>query len=219
MRELRPRAILFDMDGTLIDSTEASEITWQRWAAAQQVSIESIRQVHHGRRPEETIAIVAPHLNAIEESKHIYGEQAMLAECIRPIAGANAFFKSIPRDQCALVTAASRAIVDLRFRTVGLVPPDVCVTGDALKVGKPSPEGYLEAARRLGCKPEDCIVFEDSPAGLIAAHRAGMQSVAVLSNYTAARLRGELSPEIVPTAFLQDFRGITYLNGILRLPK
>ena len=219
MRNLEVRAILFDMDGTLIDSTEASEITWQRWAAAHQVSMESIRLVHHGRRPEETIAIVAPYLNAIEESKHIYAEQEMLAEGIQPIAGANSFFESIPRGQCAIVTAASRAIVDLRFRTVGLVPPDVCVTGDTLKVGKPSPEGYLEAARRLECKPEDCIVFEDAPAGLIAAHRAGMQSVAVLSNYTEARLRDELSPEMVPTAFLRDFRGITYLNGILRLPE
>jgi HAD superfamily hydrolase (TIGR01509 family) len=219
MRHLKVRAILFDMDGTLIDSTEASEITWQRWAVAHRVSMESIRRVHHGRRPEETIAIVAPYLNAIEESKHIYAGQEMLAEGIKPIAGANSFFESIPSGQCAIVTAASRAIVDLRFRTVGLVPPDVCVTGDTLKVGKPSPEGYLEAARRLECRPEDCIVFEDAPAGLIAAHRAGMQSVAVLSNYTEPCLREELNPEMVPWAFLQDFRGVTYLDGILRLPE
>jgi beta-phosphoglucomutase-like phosphatase (HAD superfamily) len=83
---------------------------------------------------------------------------------------------------------------------------------------KPSPEGYLEAARRLECKPEDCVVFEDAPAGLIAANRAGMQSVAVLSNYTEASLRNELGPEVVPTAFLQNLLGISYLNGILQLP-
>jgi HAD superfamily hydrolase (TIGR01509 family) len=218
MRYLKVRAILFDMDGTLINSTEASEVTWQRWAAARQVSMESIRQVHHGRRPEETIAIVAPHLNAIEESKRIYSEQETLTEGTYPIAGANAFFESIPRGQCAIVTAASRRIVDLRFRIVGLVPPNVCVTADTLKAGKPSPEGYLEAARRLECKPEDCMVFEDAPAGLIAANRAGMQSVAVLSNYTEASLRNELGPEVVPTAFLQTLLGISYLNGILQLP-
>ena len=101
---------------------------------------------------------------------------------------------------------------------VGLVPPDVCVTSETLKAGKPSPEGYLEAARRLEYRPEDCIVFEDAPSGLIAAHRAGMQFVAVLSNYTEAKLRHELGPQIVPKAFLQDLLGITYLNGILQLP-
>ena len=144
MRYMKVRPIFFDMDGTLIDSTEASEVTWQRWAAGRQVSMESIRQVHHGRRPEETIAIVAPHLNAIEESKRIYSEQETLAEGTYPIAGANAFFESVPRGQCAIVTAASRRIVDVRFRIVGLVPPDLCVTADTLTAGKPSPEGTLK---------------------------------------------------------------------------
>jgi beta-phosphoglucomutase-like phosphatase (HAD superfamily) len=190
MRYLKVRAILFDMDGTLIDSTEASEITWQRWAVAHQVSMESIRRVHHGRRPEETIAIVAPYLNAIEESKHIYAEQEMLAEGIQPIAGANSFFESIPRGQCAIVTAASRAIVDLRFRTVGLVPPDVCVTGDTLKVGSRALKGILK-------QRDDW--------------NAGPRTVLCLKTHQV------LNPEIVPRAFLQDFRGITYLDGILRL--
>jgi HAD superfamily hydrolase (TIGR01509 family) len=218
MRILKVRAILFDMDGTLVNSTEASEITWQRWAAEHQVSMESIRQVHHGRRPEETIAIVAPHLNAIEESKRIYREQESLTEGIYPIAGANAFFESIPRGQRAIVTAASSKILDLRLRIVGLEPPSVCVTANTLKAGKPSPEGYLEAARRLECKPEDCIVFEDAPAGLFAAHRAEMESVAVLSNYSEAGLRNELGPEVVPMAFLKDLLAVSYHNGILQLP-
>jgi HAD superfamily hydrolase (TIGR01509 family) len=218
MRHLKIKGLLFDLDGTLIDSTEASEVTWRRWAARRRVSIEAIRHVHHGRRPEETIAIVAPHLNAIEEAKQIYSEQETLAEGTYPIAGANAFFESVPKGQCAIVTAASRRILDLRCRIVGLVPPDVCVTSDTLKTGKPSPEGYLEAARRLGCKPEDCIVFEDAPSGLLAAHRAGMQSVAVLSNYTEASLRNELGPQILPRAFLEDFLAVTYHNGILQLP-
>jgi beta-phosphoglucomutase-like phosphatase (HAD superfamily) len=164
------------MDGTLIDSTEASELTWQRWAVAHQVPFESVLQVHHGRRPEETIAIVAPHLNALEEAKIIYREQESLVEGIYPIVG------------------------------------------ESLKTGKPSPEGYLEAARRLRFEPKECIVFEDAPAGLIAAHRAGMQSVAILSNYTEARLRNELGPEIVPAVFLPNFLGISYLDGILKFP-
>src|ERR1700730_8547697 len=136
MRYLKVRAILFDMDGTLINSTEASEVTWQRWAAARQVSMESVLQVHHGRRPEETIAIVAPHLNALEEAKLIYREQESLVEGIYPIAGAKGFFESVPKDRCAIVTSATRKIVEQRLEVVGLAPPDVCVTAESLKIGK-----------------------------------------------------------------------------------
>ena len=206
------------MDGTLLDSTEASDFTWQRWALAHQVPFESVLQVHHGRRPEETIAIVAPHLNALEEAKIIYQAQESLIEGIHPIAGAKGFFESVPRNRCAIVTSATRKIVDLRLEIVGLEPPEVCVTSESLKTGKPNPEGYLEAARRLRFEPKECIVFEDAPAGLIAAHRAGMQSVAILSNYTEARLRNELGPEIVPAVFLPNFLGIAFLDGILKFP-
>jgi HAD superfamily hydrolase (TIGR01509 family) len=205
------------MDGTLIDSNEASEATWQKWAAVHQVPIESIRVVHHGRRPEETIAIVAPHLNALEEAKVIYDAQETSMQGIYPIAGANRFFESVPRGQSALVTAATRRIVGLRFEVVGLVPPEVCVTSETLNIGKPDPEGYLQAARRLGFRPEECIVFEDAPAGFIAAHRAGMQSVAILSNYSEAELRNELGPEVVPAAFLPNLLGVSYANGILTI--
>jgi mannitol-1-/sugar-/sorbitol-6-phosphatase len=218
MRQLNCKAILFDMDGTLIDSTEASEFTWRRWALAHHVPFENVLEVHHGRRPEETIAIVAPHLNALEEAKIIYNAQESLIEGIYPIKGAKGFFESVPKDRRAIVTSATRKIVDLRFEIVGLKPPEVCVTAESLKTGKPDPEGYLEAARRLRFEAKECIVFEDAPAGLIAAHRAGMQSVAILSNYTEARLRNELGPEIVPAVFLQNFLGISFLDGILRFP-
>jgi sugar-phosphatase len=218
MRHIEAKAILFDMDGTLIDSNQASEAIWQRWAAEREVSIESIRKVHHGRRPEETIAIVAPHLNVLDEAKVIYEAQETSLQGIFPIPGANSFFESVPAGRCALVTAATRKIVGLRFSVVGLVPPAVCVTAETLKIGKPDPEGYLQAARRLRVRPEECIVFEDAPAGLIAAHRAGMQSVAILSNYSEADLRAELGADIVPAAFLANLLGISFVEGILTIP-
>jgi mannitol-1-/sugar-/sorbitol-6-phosphatase len=175
--------------------------------------------LHHGRRPEETIAIVAPHLGATEEAQGLYKEQESLIEGVYPVPGANAFFESVPRDQCALVTAATRKIVDLRFRIVGLVPPNVCVTSEMLTTGKPSPQGYLQAARRLEYEPRDCIVFEDSPAGLVAAHRAGMRSVAILSSFAEASLRERLGPTIAPMGFIQDYHDVSFFDGILKLPR
>jgi mannitol-1-/sugar-/sorbitol-6-phosphatase len=215
---IRGKAILFDMDGTLIDSNEASEATWQRWAASHQVPMEKIREVHHGRRPEETIAIVAPHLDVLKEAKVIYDAQESSMDGIHPILGANSFFQSVPKDRCALVTAATLKIVRLRFKVVGLEPPEVCVTSETLKTGKPSPEGYLQAAKRLGFAPAECIVFEDAPAGLIAAHRAGMPSIAIVSNYTEAELRKELGPEMAPLAFLPNFLGVSFADGTVTIP-
>ena len=113
---------------------------------------------------------------------------------------------------------ATRAILCLRLRIVGLRPPPVCVTGDMLKAGKPDPEGYLEAAQRLGVAPSECIVFEDAPAGLLAAHRAGMQSVAILTNYTERQLRQELGAEVAPMAFLPNLVQLEYRDGSVSLP-
>ena len=206
------------MDGTLIDSNDALEVTWQRWAAERGVAFEHIRRVHHGRLPAETISIVAPHLDAAAEARLIYAEQDAITGGIHPIAGANDFFRSVPAHRAAIVTAAMLPILHLRLQMVGLETPAVCVTGDSVRSGKPDPEGYLDAARRLGVEPRSCVVFEDAPAGLLAAHRAGMRAVAILTNYTEPALRAELPPEAVPAAFCQNFVGLTFDGTRITLP-
>jgi sugar-phosphatase len=177
-----------------------------------------IRAIHHGRRPEETIALVAPHLDARAEARLIYREQEGMVTGIRPIAGAKSLYESVPAGRLAIVSAATRGIVELRLRLVGLEPPSVCVSGDMLKAGKPDPEGYLEAARQLGVPPAECLVMEDAPAGLLAAHRAGMRSVAILTHYTQAQLRLELGPAVAPIAYLPDLAGLEFRDGVLSLP-
>jgi len=208
MISLSARAILFDMDGTLLDSNDASEITWQAWAKEKQVPIEKIRAVHHGRRPEETIALVAPGLNAVAEAHGIYASQLEITQGVIPIAGAKAFFTSVPKEAVAIVTAANQLILEHRFRLVGLPVPKVCVTATMLKVGKPDPEGYLLAASLLNIPPADCLVFEDAPAGLLAAKRAGIRSVAVLTNYTEAQLREELGADYAPVLAIKNYEGL-----------
>ena len=217
MSTLKAEAVLFDLDGTLVDSTRASEISWRRWARDHRVPFRSVQAVHHGRRPQETVAIVAPHLDSEREARRIYAEQETLLEGTAPIEGAAEFFRSVPTGRAAVVTSATLAIVKLRFKIVGLEPPAVCVTADLGLAGKPQPDGYLEAARRLGVRPADCVVFEDAPVGVIAAHRAGMRSIAILSNYMETALRAELAAEELPVAFLPDYRDIQLVDGRLEI--
>jgi len=196
------------MDGTLIDSNEASEISWKAWALRKRVSMDEIRKVHHGRRPEETIALVAPQLDSVQEAKLIYDELKTIDQGVHPIAGANDFVMSLPNDVFAVVTAATKAILVHRFKLVGLSVPQVCVTSELLKRGKPDPEGYLMAAKALGLSPDDCLVFEDAPAGLLAAQRAGIRSVAVTTTYSEEALRKELGQDFQPLMMIRNYKSL-----------
>jgi hypothetical protein len=152
MIHLDATAILFDMDGTLIDSSEASEITWQRWSAAHGVPIEHIRRVHHGCLPAETVSIVAPHLDAAAEGRGIYDSQEQMTGGIRSIAGANAFFDPVPVDHAAIVTAATTRILQLRLGLVGIAPPAVCITARPLGDSASSPRTASSSrTRRQDC--------------------------------------------------------------------
>jgi sugar-phosphatase len=202
------KAILFDMDGTLIESNDASEAIWKRWTDLRNVPMEKIRAVHHGRRPEETIALVAPELDALKEAQMIYEDQETCLTGIYPIKGANDFYNALPEGSFGIVTAATQKILDTRFGIVGLKPPKVCVTAERLKNGKPDPEGYLQGALRLGFDPKDCIVFEDAPAGLLAAKRAGMRSVAITTHYSVEELRAELGENYEPVLVISDYESI-----------
>jgi sugar-phosphatase len=86
------------------------------------------------------------------------------------------------------VTSGTRAIASFRLNLVGIPIPPVMVCADEISQGKPHPEGYLTAASGLGFKSEDCVVIEDTPPGIEAAHAAGMRAIAVAATYPRARL-------------------------------
>ena len=173
--------------------------------------------MHHGRQPDSTIALVAPHLDAEAEAAEIYLEQSTQTQGIRAMPGAVELFHSMPPERTAIVTAARVDILRWKLQLVGIAPPQFFVTSDMVKAGKPDPEGYLAAARQIGVAPAECLVFEDAPAGLLAADRAGMRSIAVLSNYSEAQLREELGPDVQPLAFVPDLRCVRYAQGRLHL--
>ncbi|MGZ3332608.1 MAG: HAD family hydrolase [Gemmatimonadaceae bacterium] len=188
MRSLRCKAILFDLDGVLVNSAELVERTWRVWAARHQLDFEKVMAVAHGRRTVETVRILAPQLNVEAEVAALESGEAVTSDGIYEIAGARELLEMLPADSWAIVTSGIRAIAEFRIRHTGLPMPSVMICAEDLSRGKPDPEGYLSAALRLGRASKDCIVIEDAPAGIEAAHNAGMRVVAVAATYPADRL-------------------------------
>jgi sugar-phosphatase len=183
-------ALLFDMDNTLLDSTICNEGIMGRWAEKHGLDRDFVIQVSHGRRTIDSIREAAPYLDAEEEAKEIDAEELGAKEGIVAVPGAQRLLSKLKPYQWAVVTSASRPLATLRMACAGLVLPEVLISGDDVSKGKPSPEGYLKAASRLGVRPERCIVVEDSPAGILAGRHAGMNVVAVTTTFAAEKLLG-----------------------------
>lgn len=184
------RAILFDLDGVLVDSRECIELVWCAWAAARGLDPAPFLAVAHGRRISETVRLVAPSLDARAEADVLDRMEERETRGLTAVQGAAALVGRLAAGQWAVVTSGSRIVASLRLRTAGLPIPDVFVTSDDVRKGKPDPEPYLTAAARLGVRPADCLVFEDSPTGLAAAHAASMRVVALLTTHRAVALAG-----------------------------
>lgn len=182
-------AVLFDLDGVLIDSTACIERHWQQWAHAHDLDVGAVMRGAHGRRTVETMQLAAPHLDDVEaEARHFAAQEALDTEGVFEIHGAAALLHALPPASWAIVTSGSRDVARARLNATGLPIPRVLITADDVTQGKPNPEPYLAAAHRLGLEAEQCVVFEDSPAGLAAAHAAGMQAVALATTHRASEL-------------------------------
>jgi sugar-phosphatase len=188
--ELSCDAILFDMDGTLVDSTQCDERIMGRWAEKHGLDREFVLQVSLGRRTVDAIREAAPHLNVEEEARAIDAEELVEREGIKEIRGAQHLLHKLKPHQWAIVTSASRALATFRLRCAGLPLPQWLVCGDEVTNGKPDPEGYQKAAGQLGVSPARCLVVEDTPAGILAGRRAGMNVLALTTTYPPQKLLG-----------------------------
>jgi mannitol-1-/sugar-/sorbitol-6-phosphatase len=179
-------AVLFDMDGVLIDSGEAVIATWRAWAERRDLDPAQVIQLGHGRPTREVLARVAPELDGVAESRALEAEAvSYLAPAIE---GAAELFASLPDDARALVTSARRETAAARLAAAELPVPRVVVTADDVAAGKPAPDCYLQAAALLGVAPADCIVVEDAPPGIDAARSAGMRVIALTTTHAAFEL-------------------------------
>ena len=185
---VRANALLFDLDGVLVDSGECVRRVCTSWAIARGLDPELVLRTGHGRRVQETVRAVAPHLDLDREVAELVGIESRTTDGVYPVSSAAALVASLPLGAWAIVTSGARAVATLRLRHVGLPIPQTLITADDVEQGKPHPEGYLAAARALGFAAETCVVVEDAPPGIEAARSAGMRSIAIAGTYPASAL-------------------------------
>lgn len=181
-------AILFDLDGVLVDSTRQVDREWREWALRKGVNGDAVMAIAHGVRTIEVIRRVAPHLDAAAEAAALEKHEAHDQRGVAVMPGAKDLLKSIPEGRWGVVTSGSRMLARNRLRHCGLPVPAVLVTSDDVVNGKPHPEPYLKGAAALGLKPVECVVVEDAPAGIQAAHAGGMKVIGLASTYEPAKL-------------------------------
>ncbi|ORY94055.1 putative haloacid dehalogenase-like hydrolase [Syncephalastrum racemosum] len=195
---LRAKAFIFDLDGTLIDTTPLVEKYWREFAREHNLDPEKILATSHGRRSIDTIAEWVPHKATIEYATECERKLADNSEGVSLLPGAEALLQKVPAGKFGICTGGMRYMVESRFRQCNLVVPNVLATADSVQNGKPHAEGYLQAAAGLGVDPKDCVVFEDAPSGVRAARAAGMDVVALLTTHSREQLEEAGATYIVP---------------------
>ncbi|MEA5456343.1 HAD-IA family hydrolase [Sinomonas sp. JGH33] len=176
------RAVLLDMDGTLVNSDAVVERVWRRWAERHGLLGDDVLKVVHGRQGHLSMAILLPERPVAEnlaENRLMLAEEAADTEGVVPIAGARAFLEALGGFPHALVTSADDTLARVRMAAAGLPLPPVLVTAELVSASKPNPEGFLAAAAMLAVDPADCLVLEDSEAGVAAGLAAGMRVLGI----------------------------------------
>jgi sugar-phosphatase len=179
---LTARALLLDMDGTLVNSDAVVERIWRRWAERHGLDGDEIMKVVHGRQGHASMALLLPdrpmEQNHADNARMLAEETADM-DGVVAIPGAPEFLASLTGLPHALVTSADVALSTARMAAAGLSLPEVRITAESVGASKPDPEGFLKGAAELGVAPADCVVFEDSGAGIEAGRAAGMRVVGV----------------------------------------
>lgn len=188
MYEFPCDAILFDLDGVLVDSTQVVERQWRLWAIRNQVDLVQLMAIAHGRRAVEIIQMIAPQLDNVAEATALAAAEAADTDGLLVYEGAHRLLTTLPATACAIATSGTRDVASARLAFARLPTPAFFVTSDDVQRGKPNPDPYLLAAARLGVPASRCVVFEDAPAGIEAGLAAGARVIAVASTHHKAEL-------------------------------
>ena len=195
------KALIFDMDGTMIDSMPTHKAAWIEFARRHRIQIDLPEMMRRttGRTGTECMGELFGRVMTAEEAEPLVIEKELIyrelyAPIFSEVAGFKAFLDMALRKSLAvgIGTAGDAGNVAFAFSHLRLSPePSVVIRGDMGLAGKPEPAIFLEAAKRLGFAPSECIVFEDAPFGIEAARRAGMRAVAITTTHSAEELAGE----------------------------
>jgi sugar-phosphatase len=189
MNEISCAALLFDLDGVLINSTPAVARVWSKWALERGFNPEEVVARAHGRPSLTTIRDYLPNADHEAENREVERREIADLEGVIPLPGALDLLGSLPVDRWTIVTSCTRALAEVRIRAAGLPLPRKMITSNDIQHGKPHPEPYLKGAAVLGFPPEDCVVLEDVPAGVRAGKSAGAKVIAFTTTVQRAVLK------------------------------
>jgi sugar-phosphatase len=197
------RAVLFDMDGTLIDSTPAVDRAWAAWEQRWDVRL-GVRASALGRPARDIVAERVPAADAQAAFLDIEAREVADTDGIVVLPGVRELLAAIPVDRWAVATSCSAPLAAARLRATGIEPP-VLVTASDTPLGKPNPDPYLAAAARLGVAPEECLVVEDAVAGVAAGRAAGCATLGVLGTVPAELLGADaVVPDLTAVHVLRE---------------
>ena len=182
-------ALLFDLDGVLIDSTPAVERVWHRWAVEHGFDPEKVVRMAHGRPSRTTIRDLLPNADIALEDREVERREIEDTEGVVPLPGACELLNLLPPERWTIATSCTRPLAEVRLRAAGLPIPHTMITSSDVKIGKPDPEPYLKAAAKLGFAASDCIVAEDAPAGVRSGKAAGARVIAFLTTMIERELQ------------------------------
>jgi mannitol-1-/sugar-/sorbitol-6-phosphatase len=189
MTQIQCSALLFDMDGVLIDSTPAVARVWSRWALARGFNPEEVVAAAHGRPSLTTVRQYLPHADHLAENAEVERQEIEDLEGVVALPGVMHLLNSLPEARWTIVTSCTRRLAEVRLKAAGLPLPKSMVTSNDITNGKPHPEPYLKGASIMGVPIEECVVVEDAPAGIRAGKAAGARVIGVKTTVQDAALR------------------------------
>lgn len=189
VNQIRCSALLFDMDGVLINSTPAVARVWRGWAAQHGFNPEEVVARAHGRPSLTTVREYLPHADHEAENREVERREIEDLDGVVALPGASDLVRSLPEGLWTIVTSSTRPLAEVRLRAAGLTVPPRLITSSDVAHGKPHPEPYLQAASILGVSITDCVVVEDVPAGIQSGKTAGARVIAFTTTVPASTLR------------------------------